>query len=461
MTDQNGCQAFVPHAFKKGICNLCFQDVSAHPSAPPISSSSLETSSSTEPDPPLILPSSAPPPPTAPRSQSSLRLRAISDDAEDATVIVATDPESYALNFPDLIIERPADPSHSEEGEEALVFQQGAFEEGSFEQDSQGALSFPQTPFDDSSSFDGESPYYDGESSYYDGESSYYDEGCSYNEEEASTEDPPHPPDEQMRSDASSPPLVVLPSGPPPPVAFRHRTGTSGKQAADRRAEGATSPFEGEGEKNKLRSLSASEESADLGISGGGDATSKSTDDLSSKAASPAAEFADLFPNKGISRYGSRISSSEFREADAAKQKTFMIASELLSTEATYVGCLGTLITLFVTPLREQSALDAQHKELLKVLNMTDTLASFHGTLLDMLRQRMANWNWGNSGLGDVFKTLVPYMKIYVEFINNYSQALEQLVQLQHKSKFAKLMKSIAASRSQPSSEQIEFNNLR
>jgi RhoGEF domain/Phorbol esters/diacylglycerol binding domain (C1 domain) len=137
--------------------------------------------------------------------------------------------------------------------------------------------------------------------------------------------------------------------------------------------------------------------------------------------------------------------------------KRSRVAEELLTTEESYVAGLNTFIREYLPPLRDVGIPSSDMKEMARVFSMMETLASLHGTMLDQLRQRMANWQ----GLGDVIGGLVPFMKLYVEFVTNYSGALEDFKQFRRNRKFMRVIKHLAASRAGGGvSEQAEFNKF-
>ncbi len=55
-----------------------------------------------------------------------------------------------------------------------------------------------------------------------------------------------------------------------------------------------------------------------------------------------------------------------------------------------------------------------------------ESLHSINSTLLRGLEERLAAWG-SQAGMGDVFLTLMPYLKVYTSFTNNFDNALQTI----------------------------------
>eukprot|EP00457_Paulinella_chromatophora_P004757 gb/GEZN01004770.1/.p1 GENE.gb/GEZN01004770.1/~~gb/GEZN01004770.1/.p1 ORF type:complete len:500 (+),score=66.63 gb/GEZN01004770.1/:25-1500(+) len=106
------------------------------------------------------------------------------------------------------------------------------------------------------------------------------------------------------------------------------------------------------------------------------------------------------------------------KEADYANQ----VANELLETEQKYVRCLNTLKHEYVIALKALGS-GLSTEQINKLVSNIETLTNFHATLLEEIK---ANSN----ELGKLFIRYADFLKLYISYMNNYGDLLEELNKL-------------------------------
>eukprot|EP01119_Soliformovum_irregulare_P018598 TRINITY_DN5740_c0_g1_i2.p1 TRINITY_DN5740_c0_g1~~TRINITY_DN5740_c0_g1_i2.p1 ORF type:complete len:250 (-),score=44.15 TRINITY_DN5740_c0_g1_i2:18-767(-) len=81
----------------------------------------------------------------------------------------------------------------------------------------------------------------------------------------------------------------------------------------------------------------------------------------------------------------------------------------------------------FQIPLQEMSILSPE--EINKLFANTGTIRKLHEVLLEDLKKRLQTWTPGQR-IGDIFLQLVPFMKLYEVYINNYNNAVAFLTSI-------------------------------
>ncbi|KAH9276325.1 hypothetical protein BASA83_001013 [Batrachochytrium salamandrivorans] len=105
----------------------------------------------------------------------------------------------------------------------------------------------------------------------------------------------------------------------------------------------------------------------------------------------------------------------------------FLVCTELLDTEASYLQGLFTIINCAL-PIKK--ALNANPRGSLtrdgfsRILHYIEVIASVTAMLLHSLIKRLEIWNIEQK-MGDLFQTMVPYMKIYGEYISRYEDIIK------------------------------------
>jgi len=111
-------------------------------------------------------------------------------------------------------------------------------------------------------------------------------------------------------------------------------------------------------------------------------------------------------------------------------RKRRQVASEILSSEKTYVDNLEILKQCFMEPLRKAASTGKpilSSDKIGLIFSNLDFIKSINGELLTRLDERIANW-YPEQQVGDVFVDLADALRYsYAQYINNYDQALKTL----------------------------------
>ena len=102
------------------------------------------------------------------------------------------------------------------------------------------------------------------------------------------------------------------------------------------------------------------------------------------------------------------------------------VAKELLATEETYLEQLGIMCKLLYQPLTTDKKY--QHvltpDEIRTIFSDIEVISAVNSSLCDTLKERIQNWT-NYTKIGDVFTHLSDYLRVYVDYVKGYSQALE------------------------------------
>eukprot|EP00011_Vannellida_sp_DIVA3-517-6-12_P004434 CAMPEP_0114607680 /NCGR_PEP_ID=MMETSP0168-20121206/2190_1 /TAXON_ID=95228 ORGANISM="Vannella sp., Strain DIVA3 517/6/12" /NCGR_SAMPLE_ID=MMETSP0168 /ASSEMBLY_ACC=CAM_ASM_000044 /LENGTH=865 /DNA_ID=CAMNT_0001818559 /DNA_START=41 /DNA_END=2635 /DNA_ORIENTATION=+ len=116
------------------------------------------------------------------------------------------------------------------------------------------------------------------------------------------------------------------------------------------------------------------------------------------------------------------------------------VAGEILQTEQLYVDNLNVLVQSFLLPLRtNQDALMVHH-----IYAEVEVILAFSTLLLEDLKPIMAAWDH-RSCIGDIFLKTCAYMKVYTQYVKDYSLFVGALIKAQKRSKFQAAMEQCIA----------------
>ncbi|ELR18567.1 RhoGEF domain containing protein [Acanthamoeba castellanii str. Neff] len=118
--------------------------------------------------------------------------------------------------------------------------------------------------------------------------------------------------------------------------------------------------------------------------------------------------------------------------AEKSHRRT-MIATEILTTERTYVEGLKWLIDeykaamLKLTTEPNTAITDAVIK---KIFSNLEIIKNLNQMFVNDLEKRMEAWDTDKTLVGDLFKGLAPYLKMYKDYSNNFETATETCQQI-------------------------------
>lgn len=113
-------------------------------------------------------------------------------------------------------------------------------------------------------------------------------------------------------------------------------------------------------------------------------------------------------------------------EPDPHREKAFKIATELLTTERSYVAVLHLIDQIFHFRVdQENRAHNMFPQEMVPQMfsNIKSIYQFHHDFLLPQLEAKMLNWD-RESKIGDTMKKLAPFLKLYTEYVKNFDSAM-------------------------------------
>eukprot|EP01133_Synstelium_polycarpum_P002438 gene2438-2771_t len=130
----------------------------------------------------------------------------------------------------------------------------------------------------------------------------------------------------------------------------------------------------------------------------------------------------------GMHALGSAAAAFIARRKHAAIVKMYArrgrIVGEMLTTEQTYVGSLGTAIEGLLLPLRANGLLSADATY--TIFSNIEVLHQMQGEFLAKLEARVNAWTVSQS-IGDVFASLEGVVDMYSIYVNNYNNVMRAL----------------------------------
>lgn len=131
---------------------------------------------------------------------------------------------------------------------------------------------------------------------------------------------------------------------------------------------------------------------------------------------------------------------------DKIQQTLHKIATELLTTERTYVSILHLLDQVFGFRVDQENRAHAMFPQEVVAQMFTNVKSLYklhHDFLLPQLEDRMKNWE-NNRRIGDIMKNFAPFLKMYTEYVKNYDNSMN-LINLwyQKQQRFAQIMDEI------------------
>jgi ACT domain-containing protein len=113
--------------------------------------------------------------------------------------------------------------------------------------------------------------------------------------------------------------------------------------------------------------------------------------------------------------------SRRLKESTLAKySKRVFCANEILSTERTYVEALQHLHKAWMLPLSRVLSENDIHR----IFGNIVSILRFNETLLGKLERRMKNFDAETTLIGDIFKSLVPFLSMYTDYCCNYGEGM-------------------------------------
>ncbi|KAL6075687.1 RhoGEF domain containing protein [Balamuthia mandrillaris] len=109
--------------------------------------------------------------------------------------------------------------------------------------------------------------------------------------------------------------------------------------------------------------------------------------------------------------------------------KRTKIAREIYNSEKAYVNNLRTVVEFFIKPLKLAGPVLLSNANRKALFSEWEVILGYQSELLHDLEERMAEWSFDQC-LGDIFKRMVSFMKVYTSYVNQYDKAIMLLAKL-------------------------------
>ena len=157
-----------------------------------------------------------------------------------------------------------------------------------------------------------------------------------------------------------------------------------------------------------------------------------------------------------LNRGGGQTPASPPKKTETMRKREvqrFRVASEILSTERLYVSSLQVCADLWLTPLEEALQNDNEiipHKTQQEIFSTIRLILDFHKQFILDLEAVVDGWGTDEGaeitspgtgkklrkeGVGAMFKTFAPFLKMYTQYVNNHEIATKSLNELEAKKK--------------------------
>eukprot|EP01124_Arcella_intermedia_P017267 TRINITY_DN24046_c0_g1_i1.p1 TRINITY_DN24046_c0_g1~~TRINITY_DN24046_c0_g1_i1.p1 ORF type:complete len:1044 (-),score=206.88 TRINITY_DN24046_c0_g1_i1:52-3183(-) len=115
------------------------------------------------------------------------------------------------------------------------------------------------------------------------------------------------------------------------------------------------------------------------------------------------------------------VQEKENEEINEAKRK--WIASEIYTTEQSYVNSLNYVIRFFMEPLiKNAESYGESQATIAQIFGNIKTLYNYNSQLLEEIQKIISTWE---GSFGEMFIKMIPFLKIYTAYSNNYAFASE------------------------------------
>ena len=118
-----------------------------------------------------------------------------------------------------------------------------------------------------------------------------------------------------------------------------------------------------------------------------------------------------------------------------------LVAKEIFSTEQSYCKSLDLIVNEFHTPLCKQEQLISK-QTLQCIFSNIEDIRIINRELLEALERKMDQWT-SQQELGTVFQKLVPFLKLYRDYCENYDTAINRYQEKMKDKPFAQVIQGI------------------
>lgn len=135
----------------------------------------------------------------------------------------------------------------------------------------------------------------------------------------------------------------------------------------------------------------------------------------------------------------SSVSARSLSAADTSQRTN--VAREILETEQLYVRHMQDLVTYYRTPLLQmaKTAFEGLIPDIKDMFGNIHMIIQVNEDLVTRLSDRMDKWS-STTLIGDILLSIVPYLKLYIEYGTNYQKALQTYNRLLDQISFANML---------------------
>jgi len=119
------------------------------------------------------------------------------------------------------------------------------------------------------------------------------------------------------------------------------------------------------------------------------------------------------------------------------------VVKEVFTSERSYLHQITNLVEKCLKPI-ETSSKPFNENEKKVIFNNIKVIQTLNLRFFQELKPRIENWH-ESQRIGDVFKNMIPYFKVYKEYYNNYDSALACLESIKKRKEVEKYLKSLEA----------------
>ncbi|KAL6077678.1 SH2 domain-containing protein [Balamuthia mandrillaris] len=169
----------------------------------------------------------------------------------------------------------------------------------------------------------------------------------------------------------------------------------------------------------------------------------------------PVSSFSDTFKQQ-LKRASVHLNSPDLRKGMLAKggasrmeqekERRNNVVQEILSTERNYMRCLNVLVVQFRQPLWEALEGDSpilSKEDIKTIFSHIEVIFAYNSDLLQKLEDRVDQWDADSSVLGDIFLYMGDYLRVYANYVANYSNAQRTLKECKNNKRFQQFLQNV------------------
>jgi hypothetical protein len=136
---------------------------------------------------------------------------------------------------------------------------------------------------------------------------------------------------------------------------------------------------------------------------------------------------------------------SSLGELAKSLRRRVHVMREIYETERTYVRTLETVVEVYMRPLHEcisTSKIGLSPRIVPRVFGNVELLLNLQRIILGELELRVSSGLTANTCFGDVFLKMIPFLKSYTQYVNNYPDSISAMTLLVKDKRFLEFLQS-------------------